>query len=97
MQNFLLIFLLDTCSKKDCPFYGKCVELADGQTQCVCPMCIEDRYDVVCANDGLNYASQCWMERESCLKSQNLEVAKREPCSKSSVVEGFCISKYGLK
>jgi len=72
--------------KKDCPFNGKCLQVADGEAKCVCPMCDEDQYEVVCANDGLNYASQCWMEHESCMKSKDLQVAKREPCSKCSII-----------
>ena len=73
------------------------MQLADGQAKCVCPMCEEERYEVVCANDGLNYASQCWMERESCMKSQNLQVSKREPCSKFLIFGGLCIRKNKLK
>lgn len=68
------------CKTKDCQINAHCVATLDGQAKCVCPLC-DDEYDVICGNDGINYASQCWMERESCLKSKEIKVAKKEPCS----------------
>lgn len=51
----------------------------DGKPKCVCPTC-DVEYDVICGDDGVNHASQCWMERESCVKSKSIKVAKKEPC-----------------
>ena len=76
-----MIDFIDQCINTVCEFNSKCTTTVDGVANCVCPIC-NNEYDLVCGNDGVNYASQCWMEREGCLKSKSINVAKKGACGK---------------
>ena len=63
-----------------CNFYSKCIPTADRRALCVCPYCAENDYNPVCGNDGMSYASYCWMKSASCLKQKMITSVKDKVC-----------------
>ena len=64
---------------KRCTNYGQCSNYPDGYGRCVHAIC-EPTYALLCGDNGINYASQCWMERESFLTKTMIRPQKNEPC-----------------
>ena len=80
---FLNVFFIDPCKKKLCEFYSKCIKGSDGKAECACPVCDnKEKYSPVCGDNGNTYASQCELERDSCIKKSHIKMAKKEACGK---------------
>ena len=78
--------------KQPCTNYGKCSAYPIGEVKCVHALC-EPTYAPICGDNGINYASQCWMERESSLSGKMIRPQKNEACRKLS----FSLRNTNLK
>ena len=66
-----------------CEFYSTCIKRSDGKAECACPVCDnKEKYSPVCGDNGKTYASQCELEKESCVKKVNIKMAKKEACGR---------------
>lgn len=79
LPKMLHCYVLDPCKEKACDFYGNCISKPDRTVDCVCPVC-QPKYNIICANDGTNYASLCWMKRAACKQKKTLTVSQESPC-----------------
>lgn len=48
---------------------------------CICPSCTSDAKELLCGSDGVTYASECELQRTSCLSSRFIYAAHRGECS----------------
>lgn len=77
----IIVYVSDSCSKDNCEYYGECVSYPDGDNKCSHPLC-EPNYSLLCGDNGINYASECWMEKEAFALKKMIEMGKNEPCCK---------------
>ena len=79
-QHFFLS--LDPCDRieKCTKPFAKCIKQVDHTAVCKCPVCPKDIYSPICGDNGLTYASQCFMERENCLQGTDIQLSRNEPC-----------------
>ena len=74
----------ESCFNKEnkCEHYGQCMAYPGGdKTECIRAKC-KPTYALVCGDNGLNYASQCWMESDSFMGKTTIRVEKDQPCCK---------------
>lgn len=86
LLKLFFLLLLDPCEEKACDFFGKCLAKPDKTTDCVCPVC-KLEYNIVCGNDGNNYASLCWMKQYACQQKKSVTLLQKQPC-------GMCTSLF---
>ena len=75
--------ILDPCKQLVCEFYSKCNRKADDTAECVCPLCNDDNYALVCGSTGKFYASQCDLQKAACNQMINIKAVGKEACGKS--------------
>lgn len=63
------------CAFGMCANYGKC-EVHRGRPRCVCPSSCPGPKRPICGSDGVTYASQCDLEKESCTSKKEITPAK---------------------
>ncbi|XP_076261775.1 agrin-like isoform X1 [Rhynchophorus ferrugineus] len=84
------------CENKKCEFYAVCE--SDGVTEgrCVCPLkCTDAKLNngTVCGTDGVSYANECELRKNSCNTKQHVLVAYKGNCDLCENVE----CKYGAR
>eukprot|EP00794_Sanderia_malayensis_P014922 gene14922-16464_t len=83
-----ILAVLDLCKKKSCEYYGKCITRADNTAECVCPLCdATTKYNPVCGDDGMTYASECHLQATACTGRRDLKVAKKTACGVSGALD----------
>eukprot|EP00794_Sanderia_malayensis_P014924 gene14924-16466_t len=84
----LAVRMPDLCKKKSCEYYGKCITRADNTAECVCPLCdATTKYNPVCGDDGMTYASECHLQATACTGRRDLKVAKKTACGVSGALD----------
>lgn len=85
-----ILAVLDLCKKKSCEYYGKCITRADNTAECVCPLCdATTKYNPVCGDDGMTYASECHLQATACTGRRDLKVAKKTACGKMKATHEY--------
>lgn len=86
MLSSLLILILfqdsSPCYQVTCPFYGTCRLKKNGTLFCECVSSCPKIYKPVCGSDGMSYFSECFLQSNSCLLSQQITVEHPGHCSK---------------
>lgn len=70
----------DPCTVVKCGYRSKCLSRADNTAECLCPLCNENNYALVCGDDGRTYADKCELEKEACKTQKRISIAKEEAC-----------------
>lgn len=70
------------CSLVKCPFNGMCTPMENGGVKCSCISGCPRVKEVVCANDGKPYYSECAMKKLSCENKKPLKVVHKGLCGK---------------
>ena len=99
LRNFWICsFFVDVCKKKACEYYSKCLRRADNLPECVCPICdSESKYNPVCGNDGMTYASLCQLQMTACKEKRNLKIVKKSACGEMRIfleIDYFILCLY---
>ena len=47
---------------------------------CVCSTCDDQPYALVCGDNDVTYANECYMKRTICLENKEIRLVKRGPC-----------------
>ncbi|XP_075241307.1 agrin-like isoform X2 [Convolutriloba macropyga] len=71
----------EQCGGRFCHPLASCVSDADTKLSvCKCPECAFQKYNPVCANDGVTYTNECEVNKSACYLNLSLRV----------IYEGFC-------
>ena len=79
--NKMFSLFLDSCSNVKCSYGSKCVQRIDRTTECICPSC-PAIYVPICGDNGITYASECYLRQTACNGKFELKVIKDEACGK---------------
>ncbi|XP_028394352.1 uncharacterized protein LOC114518524 isoform X7 [Dendronephthya gigantea] len=74
------------CDGVSCDYHGTCQyePLSFKGYRCACPNCTSERRahtDKVCGSDHVTYESECFMNKNSCLKKIKITIAYKGPCN----------------
>lgn len=79
----------DPCRDKLCGFGARCVVALDGHNaSCVCPDECPNSFEhdentqTVCGSNGVDYTSQCEINKAACTSNKNITVAFKGKCGK---------------
>ena len=74
------IYYTDPCKTEGCsaPYNIGC-RVVDNQAQCICPTCRFIRRPV-CASDGVQDLTECYLKQQACQAEMNVTVAKQGSC-----------------
>ena len=73
------------CAKSQCQFSAICKELIPGITSCHCPECRADQRPV-CGSDGTTYQNECYVRKNSCETSSNIEIHHEGHCDQENLI-----------
>lgn len=73
---------LDPCEKIVCSYYATCKVFGPNDGKCVCNEDLPAYEDEVCSDDSVTYRNFGFLQKESCLQHQYIEVKKNGSCER---------------
>lgn len=83
-KDYSIPFYSVKCPENSCEEEDICIVKRDDVTECLRADCDNKKYDVVCGDNGLLYATQCHFQRD--VKANGIVAVEKSACCKLKIL-----------